>query len=204
MDHHLKVRNAARGSPERLAHRAGGQEGRPGEQPARLAQGPQGPPVSPGRAASPRMAIAGAHGGAGASTLAALLAPARDLGVVPARPPRGPVPPEIALVLATGCTVSAAARATAAVRVLAEGGALVAVLAVTGDGLPEPAEAAYRFRVLEGRVGGLVRVPFIPALRASCDPGRVRLPRRALRALSEIRFLAAIPGGPGPSLQSRR
>ena len=36
--------------------------------------------------------------------------------------------------------------------------AVAAVLAVIGDGLPEPAEARYRFRVLDGRVGAVVRV----------------------------------------------
>ena len=68
------------------------------------------------------------------------------------------------------------------------------MLAVTGDGLPEPAEASYRFRVLEGRTGGLVRVPFIPALRAAGDPRQVRLPPRARRALAQIRALTAPPG----------
>ena len=73
---------------------------------------------------------------------------------------------------------------------LAAQGVQVTVLAVTGDGLPEPAEARYRFRVLDGRVGAVVRVPFIPAFRLAADPLAVTLPRRARHALAEIRALA--------------
>jgi hypothetical protein len=65
------------------------------------------------------------------------------------------------------------------------------VLAVVGDGLPEPAEARYRFRVLEGRVGAVIRVPFVAAFRAAGSPLQVSLPRRALRALTQIRALTA-------------
>ena len=158
-------------------------------------------PRAPARRAV--LAVAGAHGGAGTSTLAALLGPAWDLGTVGSGRLARPLPP-VPLVLAAGCTTRASALAVAAVRALARQSVEVAVLAVTGDGLPEPAEAAYRFRVLEGRVGGLVRVPFIPALRACGDPRQARLPRRARRALEEIRSLAAIPGGRGPGRQPGR
>lgn len=177
-----------RGDLDRGGNRTG--QGRDGRVPSR-------------QAAPARVAVAGAHGGAGTSTLAALLAPARDLGAVPAGPPGRVQLPGLPLVLAAGCTVCSAARAVAAVRVLAGHGAAVAVLAVTGDGLPEPAEAAYRFRVLEGRVGVLVRVPFIPALRAASDPRQVRLPRSALKALDEIRSLAAFPGDLGHQQMTR-
>jgi hypothetical protein len=131
--------------------------------------------------------LAGAHGGAGASTLAALLAPARDLGVT--RPPAGSGPRLAGrpVVLATRSTVASAGRATAAITAFAAAGVPVAVLVVVGDGLPEPAEATYRF--LEGRVGAVVRMPFIPALRVAAGPVQVRLPRRARRALVEIRAL---------------
>jgi len=138
-----------------------------------------------------RVAVTAAHGGAGASTLAVLLGSAWDLGAVV------PGPPGVPLVLAARCTTASAGRAVNAVRALGGQGALVAVLAVTGDGLPEPAEARYRFRLLEARVGGIVRVPFIPALRAASDPRQVRLPRAARRALEEIRSLAAAHSGPG-------
>jgi hypothetical protein len=142
--------------------------------------------------ADPRLAdivLAGAHGGAGTSTLAALLAPAWDMGAVgmlagslrPGGPP---------LVLVARSTVAAAGRAITAITTAAAAGVPVAVLAVVGDGLPEPAEARYRFRVLEGRVGAVVRLPFVPAFRAADDPGQVRLPSRARQALAEIRALA--------------
>jgi hypothetical protein len=172
--------------------------------PGACAPGPGRPPARPPRRqALARVAVTGAHGGAGASTLAALLAPSWDLG-----PVRGktapPLPAGLPVVLAARCTAASAARAVAAVRLLDGLGVAVAVLAVTGDGLPEPAEAAYRFRVLEARIGAVVRVPFIPALRAASDPRQARLPRRALRALEQIRSLAAVPGGPGNQPASRQ
>jgi len=159
---------------------------------------PAGPGVPPRQPAAARIAVIGAHGGAGASTLAALLAPSLDLGTVcvPGLQPGRPVPPGAAVVLAARCTTASAARAVAAVSALERQGAVVAVLAVTGDGLPEPAGAAYRFAVLEGRTGALVRVPFIPALRAADSPRLIRLPRAAVRALDLIRALAGPPGGP--------
>jgi hypothetical protein len=94
------------------------------------------------------------------------------------------------VVLVARSTAAAAARAVTATGLLAAQGVQVTVLAVIGDGLPEPAEARYRFRVLDGRVGAVVRVPFIPAFRLAADPLSVILPRRARRALAEIRALA--------------
>jgi hypothetical protein len=94
------------------------------------------------------------------------------------------------VVLVTRNTVTAAGRAVAAARLLSGQGVQVAVLAVIGDGLPEPAEASYRFRILEGRVGAVVRVPFVPAFRIAADPLAVALPRRVRSALSEIRAFA--------------
>ncbi len=136
--------------------------------------------------------LVGAHGGAGATTMAGLLRPAWDMGAVrcpgpgqrPLRPAGRPV------VLVARSSAAAAARAVTATGMLAAQGVQVTVLAVIGDGLPEPAEARYRFRVLDGRVGAVVRVPFIPAFRLAADPLAVTLPRRARRALAEIRALA--------------
>ena len=135
--------------------------------------------------------LVGAHGGAGVTTLAGLLRPAWDMGAVrrpgpgqrPLRPAGRPV------VLVAHSTASAAARAVTATGLLAAQGVQVTVLAVIGDGLPEPAEARYRFRVLDGRVGAVVRVPFIPAFRLAADPLSVTLPRKAWHALAEIRVL---------------
>jgi len=153
---------------------------------------PAGPLVPPGRVPPLEVVLVGAHGGAGVTTLAGLLRPAWDMGTVrgpgpglgPLRPAGRPV------LLVTRSTVAAAGRAVAAARLLGEQGVPVAVLAVVGDGLPEPAEARYRFRVLDGRVGAVVRVPFVPAFRIAADPLSVALPRRARRALAEIRALA--------------
>jgi hypothetical protein len=61
------------------------------------------------------------------------------------------------------------------------------VLAVVGDGLPEPAAAAYRFQLLAARVDAVVRVPFIASLRTADDPAEVDLSRRARRSIASIR-----------------
>jgi hypothetical protein len=119
-----------------------------------------------------------------------LLAPAWDMGVIRASAGGGLRPGGRPVVLAARNTVAAAGRAATAVTTVTAVGVPVAVLVVIGDGLPEPAEARYRFRVLEGRVGAVVRMPFIPAFRAAGSPEQVRLPRRARRALAEIRALA--------------
>ena len=141
--------------------------------------------------------LVGAHGGAGVTTLAGLLRPAWDMGVVRRPgPDHGPLRPAgRPVLLVTRNTVTAAGRAVAASRLLAEQDVPVAVLVVVGDGLPEPAEARYRFRVLGGGAGAVVRMPFVPAFRIAADPLSVDLPRRALRALAEIHALArqAVP-----------
>jgi len=140
--------------------------------------------------------VVGAHGGAGTTTLAILLQPAWDMGVV--RPPGQGPPPFRAdghLVLATRNTAIAAGRTIGAVNALSSQGARVAVLAVVSDGMPEPASASYRFQLLRPRVGVLVRVPFVAALRAADDPVSVDLPRKAGRALAEIRGVALSPVG---------
>jgi len=158
---------------------------RPGQRPGRL-------PVRPGHAPPGEIVVVGAHGGAGVTTLTGLLRPAWDMGTVrKPGPGRGPLRPAgRPVLLVTRNTVAAAGQAVAAARLLAEQRVPVAVLAVISDGLPEPAEARYRFGVLESRVGAVVRVPFIPAFRIAADPLSVTLPRRARRALAEIRALA--------------
>ena len=106
------------------------------------------------------------------------------------------------VVLVARCTAAAAARAVTATGLLAAQGVQVTALAVIGDGLPEPAEARYRFRVLDGRVGAVVRVPFIPAFRLAADPLSVTLPRRAQRALR--RSAARRPRRPGRPISPSR
>jgi len=152
--------------------------------------------------------LVGAHGGAGVSTLAGLLRPAWDMGVVTLPGPgRGPLRPAgRPVLLVTRNTVAAAGRAVAATSLLSEQGVRVAVLVVTGDGLPEPAEARYRFGVLEGRLGAVIRVPFVPAFRIAADPLSVHLPRRARRALGDIRALVheQAPGIPNQTVRRSR
>jgi hypothetical protein len=138
------------------------------------------------------MVLVGAHGGAGVTTLAVLLRPSWDMGTVRrlglASPPLRPAGRPVLLVARN--TAPAAIQAVAATMLLGEQRVQVAVMVVIGDGLPEPAEARYRFRVLEGRVGAVVRLPFVPAFRVAADPLAVHLPRRARRALAELRALA--------------
>ena len=149
-----------------------------------------GPPSLPRRRPPDGIVLAGAHGGAGTSTLAVLLAPAWDTGVISGPVAGGLRPGGRPVVLAARNTVAAAGRAVTATGAVTRAGAWVAVLVVVSDGLPEPAEARYRFRVLDGRVGAVVRVPFVPAFRPAADPRSVALPRRVRRALAEIRALA--------------
>jgi hypothetical protein len=158
------------------------------------------PTGHPGEAPSPARAPAGwqrrelviwgAHGGAGTSTLTVWLQPAWDMGAM--RPePDPPYPTTItrgrALVVACRSTTWSAAQATKAVTVVTQHGGHVAVLAVVGDSWPEPATARHRFRLLEPHVGAVIRVPFVPALRAADDPAAVPLPPRARRAVARIR-----------------
>jgi hypothetical protein len=131
--------------------------------------------VSPGPdGAAPEIAVVGAHGGAGTTTLAVLLQPAWDMGTV-RRPARGRPALQARgrpIALVTRNTAAAATRATSAVNAITCQGERVAVLAIVSDGLPEPAAAAYRFELLAARVGAVVRVPFIASLRAADDRGR--------------------------------
>src|SRR5579862_486238 len=104
MDHQPEVMESATGSRDGRARRPGQRHGAsPAAPAARRGQPQSRPRVPAGQAAPARVAVAGAHGGAGASTLAALLAPAWDLGTVRTGPLARPLPP-VPLVLAAGCT----------------------------------------------------------------------------------------------------
>jgi hypothetical protein len=136
----------------------------------------------------------GAHGGAGTTTLAALLRPARDMGAFRSDadyryPP--PNPHADPVLVACRCTTWSAIKASAAVTALTRGGGHVAVLAVVSDGWPEPPIATAWFRLLSAQVGTVVRIPFVPWLRLSNDPVPARLPRAARQALSRIRLLTS-------------
>jgi hypothetical protein len=138
----------------------------------------------------------GAHGGAGTTTLATWLQPAWDMGS--ARPPLHPRYPltmaaDQPLIVACRCSAWSARAATAAVAAVTRAGGHVTVLAIVSDGWPEPPAATARFRLLEPQITAVVRVPFVPGLRLADDPASVALPRRALRALDQIRVAT---GGP--------
>ena len=138
----------------------------------------------------------GAHGGAGTSTLAAWLQPAWDMGSMrPASHAKYPaaVASGRPLIIACRATAWSARAATAAVAAVTRAGGQVTVLAIVSDGWPEPATATARFRLLETQAGLVVRVPFVPGLRLADNPATVALPRRAVRALDQIRAATGRP-----------
>jgi hypothetical protein len=83
--------------------------------------------------------------------------------------------------------------ATTAVAAVTEAGGRVSVLAVVSDGWPEPPAATARFRLLEPHVQAVVWIPFVPGLRLTDNPATVALPRRAVRALDDIRAAIGRP-----------
>jgi hypothetical protein len=142
--------------------------------------------------------VAGAHGGAGTSTLAALLRTPWDMGSIehlleldhpPLRARGRPI------VLAVRNTAVAAKRATAAIGVLHEWDKQVTALAIVSDGGPETRDATARFALLQARVGGIVRVPHVRQLRLVEDPTQVVLPGKARHALQQLRGLLGRTGG---------
>ncbi|WP_131738855.1 hypothetical protein [Actinomadura roseirufa] len=138
--------------------------------------------------------IAGAHGGAGTSTLAALLPAAWDVGSLKPllKPGRSRLRAQgRPMVLAVRNTAPAATFATAAISALCDWEETVAALAIVSDGGPESRDATARFALLESRVGGVVRVPHVRGLRLAEDPAEVVLPARAAQALEELRALLA-------------
>ncbi|MFB4298448.1 hypothetical protein [Actinomadura sp. NTSP31] len=142
--------------------------------------------------------MAGAHGGAGTSTLAALLRTPWDMGSIEHlleldHPPLGAKGRPI--VLAARNTAVAATRATAAVGVLHEWDEQVAALAIVSDGGPETRDATARFALLQARVGGIVRVPHVRQLRLAEDPAQVLLQGKARHALQQLRGLLDRTGG---------
>lgn len=133
--------------------------------------------------------VVGAHGGAGTTTLAALLRPAWDMGAIsyihdgypPVRSHGRPL-----LVVCHG-TVPGTRHAITAVSGLEQGGQQVTALVVVSDGLPEPPDASARLDLLADRVGAIVRMPYISGLRLVDDPALIALPAKAYRALARIR-----------------
>ncbi|MFA1546109.1 hypothetical protein [Actinomadura chokoriensis] len=138
--------------------------------------------------------VAGAHGGAGTSTLAALLPAAWDMGSIGQLLDLGQAPLQAKgrpVLLAARNTAVAATHATAAIGALHEWGERVTVLAIVSDGGPESRDATARYGLLTARVGGVVRVPHVRTLRLVEDPSTVALPGKAHQALAEIRRLVS-------------
>lgn len=159
-----------------------------------------GPPVRQEAREVVDVVVVGAHGGAGTSTLAALLPAAWDMGSIgpllelgrsPLRAKGRPV------VVAARNTPVAARNATAAIGALCDWDERVSALAIVSDGGPESREATARFALLDGRVGGVVRVPHVRALRLVEDPAAVDLPSKARHAIDELRRLVGAPVGEG-------
>jgi hypothetical protein len=144
---------------------------------------------------APTLAVLGAHGGAGTSTLSALLG-AADLGcryddqLPPVLTSGGRGLSGSALLLACRPTTVSATYATEAIRDLAALRIPVAVLVICGDGWPETPVATARYRLLSAQVGTVTRMPFIPVIRGYGHPEQVRLRRGARNALATIRTLA--------------
>lgn len=94
------------------------------------------------------------------------------------------------MVLVTRNTVAAAWSATRAVTLLHSHAVPIAALVIVSDGAgPEPRDATARFSMLEGRAGGVVRVPFAPALRLVDHIRAVTPPDKVLAAVAQIRAL---------------
>ncbi|MEU0488549.1 hypothetical protein ABZ249_04925 [Nocardiopsis sp. NPDC006139] len=138
--------------------------------------------------------VLGCHGGAGATTLAALLGtpwdlgaytPDRDLISVFGRP----------LVLVTRDGITATTRLAEVVNVLEHNGLRPAALVVVADGSgPEPPESSARLRLVGERTGPPIRFPFVPGLRYvdAAEAARVKLPGKASRALARITAAAGV------------
>jgi hypothetical protein len=125
------------------------------------------------------------------STLAALLQPAFDVGVVRDWSAFGN-PQQHPLGVVTGWTVSAAGQAVAQVAAAVRAGMPPRVLIAVEDGWPQPKAARVRFRLLETQVGRVVHIPFVRAWRYVDQPDPAAVPRPVLRALDEVR--AAVYG----------
>ncbi|WP_067479555.1 hypothetical protein [Actinomadura hibisca] len=146
------------------------------------------------------LVIVGAHAGAGASTLTSLVGrdrniPVWNMGTID-RLVEGSLPPVQArgrpVVVVARNTVMAAQHAIRAVTALdAASGPRIAALVIVSDGAGrEPRDATTRFALLQDRVGGLVRLPFINALRLVNSPDEVEIPARTREAIGQVWDLA--------------
>jgi hypothetical protein len=137
------------------------------------------------------VAVVGAHGGAGTTTVATLLRPARviDIRVSTRRWVEfanrwASVP----LVLVARGTSRGLADAVESVAGADSVGLFPAALVVVGDGWwPEPAAVRARTRMLSDRVGTVIRLPFVPRWRYLDDPLTDEPPAHVAVVVEQIR-----------------
>ncbi|MBB4931135.1 hypothetical protein F4561_001955 [Lipingzhangella halophila] len=150
-------------------------------------QARSGPELPADWAAEP--VLLGCHRGAGATTFRVLLATPWDLGAY--TPERGTLSAfGRPLVLVTRVDAISTTQTMGAANLIRENRLHCAALVLVADAAgSEPPEVAASLRVLEDAVGSIVRFPFVPALVHvdSTDADQVRLPRKAKRALTQIR-----------------
>lgn len=130
--------------------------------------------------------VVGCHGGAGATTLARLLYPAMDMALVRdwGRPHLHRWP----TVLVTRGTASTVHAAVGMVAAAHAGGIRPAALVVVGDGpWPTPRVVTARLRLLGGRVGRVVHLPYVTRWRYLDDPLAAPIPPKVVAAAAEIR-----------------
>jgi hypothetical protein len=142
------------------------------------------------------LTVGAAHDGAGATTLARLLPPARDIGTVHPRARADTTTDLVAdapFLLACRPVTSSAIATTETIATLAQTGLTVAVLVISGDGWPEDPAATACYRRLAASVSAVVRMPFVADIRGFGHPENVRLPQDAQQVLTEIRLLATRP-----------
>lgn len=147
--------------------------------------------------AVPEVVVCGAHRASGATTLAALLAPSKELGCAPEAVGKLGDGLQRPLILTCRSSAWAAPCAVAAAETLAAAGHAPDVLVVIRDQWPLTAEAVTRFRQAGEVVGAVVTFfPFIRQIRRR--PEATRLPGIARRTLADIRMLAAAGLDEGP------
>ncbi|MGW2724874.1 hypothetical protein [Streptomyces sp. NPDC001492] len=142
----------------------------------------------------PAVAVAGCHGGSGASTVTRLLAPSAYEVRIDQLHVK-----DVPLVLVCRSTAYGTAMATTAVNGahynLTHGWlARPPLLVVVADSpLPEPATARARLKLLQDRVSAIVRLPFVPMWRDVDNPLSVTAPRNVVEAVAAMRTHLSAP-----------
>lgn len=155
-------------------------------------------PVAPRAAVLRGFAVCAAHGGAGASTVAAMLDPVgagiasvvSSAAVAAGRRP----------VLVARDSAYGTARAAAVLAEWPQGTARPVLVVVAAAPCGAPAVARFRLRVLAAGCAGLARVPYLHALRAADDPVLALDQRPVARAAVRLRQRLRVPAA-GPAME---